>query len=133
MLLSRYRSLPLSDALSRLFACAALTIGVTGLLGCDPVGSAAAIVVDAKKAPVAGVKARFTCPSSSSANGGEAVSDAAGRFVYEHIPSIPDTCTISLEKAGYKTRTLTMKDVLHQSGMLTGKEVLPEVQLDPAP
>lgn len=130
---SRYRALSVSTALSGLFACAALTIAGAGLLGCDPIGSAGAIIVDPSKVPVAGVKARFTCPANSSANGGEAVSDATGKFVYEHIPSIPDTCTISLEKPGFRTRTLTMKDVHYHSGVTTGKEILPEVQIDPAP
>lgn len=132
MLTSRYRALPPSSALLRLFACAALAVGGTGLLGCDSIGTAGAIVVDAKRAPVAGVKARFTCPNSS-ANGGESITDASGKFIYEHIPTIPDTCTISLEKTGYRTRTLTMKDVNYHSGVATGKEALPEVQIDPAP
>ncbi len=112
------------------FAPALLALALSA---CDPIGAAGAVFVDPAGAPVAGAKVHFTCPANSGADGAEATSDATGKFTYERIPSIPATCTMTVEKAGFKTKTLTMKDVLYQSGMFDAKTTLPKVKLDPAP
>jgi hypothetical protein len=103
------------------------------LAACDPVGTVGAVLVDPSGAPVEGAKVSFKCPPSSEVNGHETLSDASGTFTHQRIPSIPQTCTMIVEKAGFVTKELTMADVHHQSGMLSKDQTLPSVRLEPAP
>jgi len=101
------------------------------LVGCDPIASVGAVVVDPSGAPVAGAKVRFECPDHGFGDSALVTTDARGKFVYSRIPDIDARCKMRVEKEGFAARTLTRSEVAYTSRMVDPAS-LPKVQLQPA-
>jgi hypothetical protein len=87
-------------------------------------------VVDPAGAPVGGATVTFSCPDHGFGDGDQAETDASGRFVHQNIPDIAETCTLTVEKAGFVPKKLLRKDVAYSSRTSTLGS-LPKVRLDP--
>ena len=95
---------------------------------CEKFGTVGAVVVDPAGAPVAGASVRISCPDHAFGDGEEAVTHAKGQFLHHSIPDIHETCLLTIQKAGFVSKTLQRKDVAYGGGMSTDGP-LPTVQL----
>jgi hypothetical protein len=99
--------------------------------GCDPIGEVRFVIVNTGGAPVAAASVVMTCPGNAVPEE-HAQSGPDGTVTYQSIPDIAPTCTFTIEKPGFVTKSLSRADVGYHKGIHA--EATPvKIVLDPAP
>jgi hypothetical protein len=95
----------------------ALAIAVMVLCGCDPGWRIEGSVVDPPGEPIEAASLSLTCPGGQSPSGDRATTDAAGRFSFGGVSGsrTSASCSITITKAGFATKTVAATAVCHRS------------------